>query len=113
MMATEAGGACIGFKLLVDEKFLNCIDKFLCIYIGYLLLFNNGGECFPSHLEIVLKILKEQELYVSPKEYDGFQDEMNFFNLLNSKNRVKISLSRFKIVMTFPIRSEQRSSQFP
>ena len=98
-------GACNSpatFQSLMNEIFHDCIDEFLVVYIDDLLVFSKDEESHYRHLEIVLKRLKEHELYVSPKKCEFFTDEMEFLGLLIGKNGIRVNPKKVEILRTWP-----------
>jgi len=98
-------GACNSpatFQTLMNQIFHDCIDDFLVVYIDDLLIFSKDRESHLTHLEIVLKRLKEHELYVSPKKCEFLNEETDFLGLVIGRNGIRVDERKVKILRTWP-----------
>lgn len=67
VMAMGLCNAPATFQTLMNTIFRDVIDLFIVVYVDDLLIFSETEDSHIKHLEIVFKRLKENSLYVSPK----------------------------------------------
>ena len=78
------------FQSLMNLIIYDCLDEFLVVYMDDLLIFSKNGKDPLKYLEIVLKRLKENQLFVSPKKCEFMKTETEFLGLVIGKNIIKI-----------------------
>lgn len=96
LMTIGACNAPATFQSLMNNIFHDCINEFWCVYIDDIPVFSKVAKSHFSHLEIVLKKMKELELYVSSKKWEFSREEMDFLGLLIGKKRIKWAQGRTK-----------------
>ncbi|KAG8474779.1 hypothetical protein CXB51_031703 [Gossypium anomalum] len=60
------------FMDLMNHVFQPFLDRFIVVFIGYILIFSETEEKHDEHLRIVLQVLREKELYVKFRYYRRF-----------------------------------------
>ena len=51
-----------------------------------------------KHVTEVLECLKQVDLQLKPKKYKYYKEEVKFLGFIVGRNRVKISLIKFKVI---------------
>lgn len=91
MMPMGACNAPATFQILVNDRCHDCIDKFICVYVDKQIILSKFEKSRLRHLEIVFSMLKERELYVSPKKRAPFQEGMDFLGLMIGKHGIRVN----------------------
>ena len=90
------------FQSLMNSIFHDCLDEFLVVYMDDLLIFSKDKEGHYKHLEIVMSRLKENELYVSPKKCEFFEENIDFLGLLIGKDGLRVNPEKVEVLKTWP-----------
>ncbi len=56
------------FHSLMNHIFYDCVDVCMAVYMDDLLIFSKDEKFYVEHLNIVLSLLKDHNLYVAPKK---------------------------------------------
>lgn len=72
------------------------------VYIDDLLIFSKDEEIHLKNLKIVLKCLKEHQLYVSPRKCVFMKTEIEFLGFIIGKNELRVSPEKLKVLKTWP-----------
>ena len=91
------------FQSLMNRIYYDCIDEFLVIYVDDLLIYSKSLEEHLQHLEIVLKRLRENKLYVSPKKCEFAKSELKFLGLIINQEGIQVDTSKIDVIETWPL----------
>jgi hypothetical protein len=76
VMPMELCNATETFQTLMNNLFCDCIDDFLVVYMDDLFIFSKNKEDHMRHVEKVLQRLRQDNLFVSPKQFVFVRTEM-------------------------------------
>lgn len=102
VMAMGLCNAHATFQTLMNSIFRDVIDKFLVIYLDDILIFSNSEEEHLEHVKLVLEILKENSLYISPKKCEFFKEEVEFLGLLAGKRGIRVDPAKIEVINNWP-----------
>ncbi|WMV45939.1 hypothetical protein MTR67_039324 [Solanum verrucosum] len=77
------------FMDLMNRVFKPYIEQFIVVFIEDILIFSRSSENHDKHLQIVLKFLKEKELYAKLSKCEFWLDEVAFLGHVVSTKDVK------------------------
>ena len=87
-------------QLLMKRIFHACIDDFVVVDIGDLLIFSKNEEEHLQHVETVSSRLKEHQLYVSPRKCEFLRSEIQFLGLIVGKEGVRVNPEKAEVLRT-------------
>ncbi|WMV46939.1 hypothetical protein MTR67_040324 [Solanum verrucosum] len=84
---------------LMNQVFKPYLDQFVVVFTDDILIFSRSSEDHDKHLQIVLKILKEKELYGKLSKCEFWLDEVAFLGHVVSTEGVKVDPSKIQAVV--------------
>ena len=87
------------FMDLMNRVFKPYLDQFVVVFIDDILIFSRSSEDHDKHLQIILKILKEKELYAKLSKCEFWLDEVAFLGHVVSTEGVKVDPSKIQAVV--------------
>lgn len=90
------------FQTLMNRIFRDCIDVFMVVYMGDLLVFSQTRETHLEHLQILLERLRSEQLYLSPRKCSFTQEETAFLGMVVGRKGIWINPDKAKVVHTWP-----------
>lgn len=85
-------------ETLMNIIFREFIDLFMVVYLDDLLIFRKTEDENLLHIEAVLKILKENFLYASPKKWSFMMSEVKFLGLIAGRNGIRVNERKMDVV---------------
>ena len=90
------------FVRLMNEVLKPFINHFVVFYHDDTLVFTHSREEHLTHLEMVLKKLKEQVLRVNLDKCDFMKEELVFLGFSISKGNLKMDLAKVEAILNWP-----------
>ena len=87
------------FMDLMNRVFKPYLDQFVFVFIDNIVIFSRSSEDHDKHLQIILKILKEKELYAKLSKCEFWLDEVDFLGHVVSTEGVKVDPSKIQAVV--------------
>ncbi|WMV24866.1 hypothetical protein MTR67_018251, partial [Solanum verrucosum] len=87
------------FTDLMNRVFKPYLDRFVVVFIDDILFFFKSSEDHDKHLQIILQILKEKELYAKLSKCEFWLDEVAFLGHVISIVGVKVDPSKIQAVV--------------
>ncbi|WMV37697.1 hypothetical protein MTR67_031082 [Solanum verrucosum] len=84
---------------LMNQVLKPYLDQFVVGFIDDILIFSRSSEDYDKHLRIILKILKEKELYAKYYKCEFWLDEVAFLGHVVSTEGVKVDPSKIQTVV--------------
>ena len=78
-------------------------DRFVLIYLDDIIVFSKTPEEHAIHMEKVLKILDEADLYISLKKCDFEKSELKFLGHLVGKDGIKVDPAKTAVIKDWPV----------
>lgn len=63
---------------LMNRVFQNCLNKFIVVFIGDILVYSMSKKKCESHLRFVLQRVRETKLYAKFSKYEFWLDKVTF-----------------------------------
>lgn len=87
------------FMSLIHGIFQPYLDKFLLIFIDYILIYSKNQEEHKEHLRIVLQTLRENHLYAKFSKCDFFKDQIQYLGHVILADGIVVDLEKIKTIM--------------
>jgi len=75
------------------------LDKFVILFIDYILVYSKNDKENPDHLVVVLRLLREHQLYAKLRKCRFFQTEVHYLGHVVSKQGIAIDLKKIRAIM--------------
>src|SRR5882762_3348480 len=85
--------ALVIFQAYINKVLLGLLDIIYIVYLNNIIVYSNNYEVYTYYVRIVLKRLREYELYINLKKYLFYITSINFLGFIISVNRVLIKKS--------------------
>jgi hypothetical protein len=89
------------FMYLMNKVFMECLDKFMVVFIDNILIFFKNEEENDEHLRLVLQKLRENQLYTKLNKCEFWLKEVSFLGHIISKGGISIDPSKVKDVLSW------------
>ncbi len=86
------------FMNLMNKVFMEFLDKFVVVFIDDILIYSKSEEEHEQHLRLVLKKLKEHQLYAKFSKCDFWLSEVKFLGRVITTQRVAVDPSNVESV---------------
>lgn len=91
------------FMTLMNSIFQDCLDKFVLVFIGEILIYSQNEEEHQKHLEIVLQRLREHKLYRKLSKCSFYQKEILYLGHIISAQGMVIDPTKIKAIIDWPV----------
>ena len=87
------------FTYLMNSVFMPELDKFVVVFIDYILIYSKNEEEHAQHLRIVLTHLREHQLYAMFNKCTFWLEEIQFLGHVLSAKGIAVDLSKVKDIL--------------
>jgi hypothetical protein len=91
------------FQSLMNFIFKPFLRKFVLIFFDDILISIKSREEHVHHVDIVLQLLEEQQLYAKPSKCDFGVQEVEYLGHIVSREVVKVDPNKIKVMREWPI----------
>jgi hypothetical protein len=91
------------FQGLMNSIFKPFLRKFVLVFFDDILIYNKSWEDHVQHVDKVLQLLKEQQLYAKPSKCFFGVKEVEYLGHIVSHEGVKVDPNKIKAMMDWPI----------
>jgi hypothetical protein len=91
------------FQGLMNSIFKPFLLKFVLVFFDDMLIYSKSWEDHVRHVDKVLQLLKEQQLYVEPSKCFFGLKEVEYLGYIVSHEGVKVDPNKIKAMMDWPI----------
>ncbi|WVZ89856.1 hypothetical protein U9M48_036209 [Paspalum notatum var. saurae] len=89
------------FMYMMNSVFMNELDKFVVVFIDYILIYSKSEKEHEEHLKIVLTRLREHKLYAKFSKCAFWLKEVSFLGHILSEKGVAVDPSKVKDVLNW------------
>ena len=76
----------------------NYVDNFLVVFIDDILIYSKKEHKHKEHLNIILQVLREQQLYANFSKCDFFKDRIQYLGHVVSKDGLYVDPEKIKAI---------------
>jgi hypothetical protein len=87
------------FMYLMNKVFIEYLDKFVVVFIDDILVFSKTEGEHAEHLRLVLRKLREQQLYAKRSKCEFWLKEVSFLGHVVSNGEISVDPSKVKDVL--------------
>jgi hypothetical protein len=87
------------FMYLMNSVFMNELDKFVVVFIDYILIYSKNETEHAKHLHIVLQRLRDHKIYAKFSKCEFWLDSVKFLGHTISKDGISVDPSKVLEVM--------------
>ncbi|KAJ9509789.1 hypothetical protein QJQ45_011602 [Haematococcus lacustris] len=88
------------FQAEMNRIFSDYINDFVVVYLDDILIYSKSAADHAKHLELVLKRLREHELYAKLKKCDFNKPEVNFLGHVVCAEDIPVATERAEVIRT-------------
>ncbi|WMV55196.1 hypothetical protein MTR67_048581, partial [Solanum verrucosum] len=90
------------FMDLMITVFKPYLDKFVIVFIDDILIYSRNEEDYASHLRVVLKTLKDKELYAKFSKCEFWLDSLAFLGPIVFGDGIRVDTQKIEAVQNWP-----------
>jgi len=87
------------FMYLMNSVFMPELDKFVVVFIDYILVYSENEQDHAEHLRVVLTRLREHQLYAKFSKCEFWLKKVHFLGHIMSEEGIAVDLSKVQEVM--------------
>jgi len=87
------------FTRLMNYIFMEFLDKFVLVYLDDILIYSKNEEEHAEHLRLVLKKLREHQLYTKYSKCEFWLSEVTYLGHVISKNGIAVNPERVQAIL--------------
>jgi hypothetical protein len=91
------------FQSLMNSIFNPLLRKFVLVFFDDILIYNKSWEEHVQHVDKVLQLLEEQQLYAKPSKSSFGVQEVEYLGHIVSHEAVKVDPNKIKAIREWPI----------
>ena len=91
------------FMRLMQDIFIDYLDKFVISYLDDLLIYSRTLEEHERHVKLVLNKLRENKLYAKKSKCEFYKREVNFVGHIVGEYGKRVESNKIKAIMDWPI----------
>jgi hypothetical protein len=84
------------------DIFANHIDKFVCMYLDDILIYNKNEQEHAEHLELVLALLRKHQLYATLSKCDFQKQKLKFLGHIVSAQGIQVDMAKVQVITDRP-----------
>ena len=84
------------FMNLMNKVFMDCLDKFVVVFIDDILIYSKSEEAHEEHLRVILGTLREHQLYAKFSKCQFWPKEVAFLGHMISAGGISVDPTHIK-----------------
>jgi hypothetical protein len=88
------------FMYLMNKVFMECLDKFVVVFINDTLVYTRSEEEHEEHLRLALQKLREHRLYAKLSKCEFWMKQVAFLGHIISKGGISVDPSKVQDVLS-------------
>jgi hypothetical protein len=93
------------FMRLMNDVFRDCLDQFVIIYLDDILVFSKTWKAHLQHLEQVLHLLQQNQLYANLSKCYFSQTSISYLGFIIDAHGIKVDPTKVEVLLNWPIPS--------
>ena len=89
----------VAFMDLMNHVFRPYVDHFVVVFIDDILVYLKDRENHDTHLLVLLKTLRKEQLYVKFSKCEFWLNEVSFLRHIVSKEGIRVDLKKIEVVV--------------
>lgn len=90
------------FMCMMNNVLCPYLNKFVIVFVDYILVYLKNEEEHAEHLETVLTLLREHKLYANLNKFSFFQSQIHYLGHVVSNEGIAVDLDKIKAIMEWP-----------
>ena len=91
--------ALAAFMDLMNRIYCPYLDQFVIVFVDDILIYSKGQAEHEQHLQLVLQVLRENQLYAKLEKCDFWLQEIQFLGHMVSKEGISVDPAKVEVVM--------------
>jgi hypothetical protein len=87
------------FMYLMNKVFMDYLDKFVVVFIDYMLIYSKNEEEHEEHLRLVLQKLREHQLYAKFRKCDFWLKDVSFLGHIITDGGISVNPAKVSDVL--------------
>ena len=90
MVAFGMSNALVVFMYLMNGVFRDYLDKFVIVFLDYILVYSKSKEEHEQHLRMALRVLREHQLYAKLRKCMFYQEQIHNLGHIISEDGIVV-----------------------
>jgi hypothetical protein len=90
------------FMCLMNGVFRDCLDKFVIVFLDDILVYSKIEEEHEQHLRMVLRVLREHQLYAKLSKCSFYQRKIHYLGHIISEEGVVVDPEKVQAIQEWP-----------
>ena len=86
-----------------EQHLSNYLDNFVVVFIDNMLIYSKNEQEHKEHLNIILQVLREQELYTKFSKCDFFKYKIQYLGHVVSKDGISVDPNKIKAITEWSV----------
>jgi hypothetical protein len=86
------------FMCLMNDIFINCLDKFVIVFLDDILIYSKSKKEHEHHLIMVMQVLRENQLYAKLSKCYFYQENIHYLGHIISKEGITIDTEKIEAI---------------
>jgi hypothetical protein len=96
------------FMNLMNSVLMDCLDKFVLVFIDDILIYSQSEEEHVDHLKMVLQRLREQQMYAKLSKWKFWIDEVLFLGHIINKEGLTVDPKKVVDILNWKAPTDAR-----
>ena len=93
--------ALVTFMCLMNSVFSRYLDKFVLVFLDYILIYSKNEEEHEEHLRLNLNLLRENKLYAKLIKCDFYNDRIHYLGHIISNKEIYVDPEKIEAIMSW------------
>ena len=86
------------FMCLMNSVFSRYLDKFILVFLDYILVYSKNKEEHEENLRLTLKLLREHQLYANMSKCDFYRDRIQYLGHIISREGISVDTDKVEAI---------------
>ena len=88
---------------LINSVLIKYLDKFVVVFINDILIYSKTKEEHDEHLQIILQVLREHQLYAMFNKCEFYKDKIQYIGNVISEEGISVDLDKIKAIIDWHV----------